>query len=253
MIKSAPHSEGITVTFQPLEARDALGRNLTYGLLDRLGLLIVGGAFTGRSFPTEAELSETHGVSRSVTREAVKMLTAKGLVSARPRQGTIIQPDSQWNLFDPDVLRWMLERRFSIDLLRHFGQLRVAIEPAAAAMAAREAHADGLALIRAGFARMQAADAGQDDVLEADVAFHVAILKASGNPFFGQFRDVVSTALKTSIRYTNRIVGRSADLEAHEAVMNAILARDDATAQTRMRVIIEDALDAIARNEAALA
>jgi DNA-binding FadR family transcriptional regulator len=100
---------------------------------------------------------------------------------------------------------------------------------------------------------MQAADAGQDDVLEADVAFHVAILKASGNPFFGQFRDVVSTALKTSIRYTNRIVGRSADLEAHEMVMNAILARDEASAQTRMRVIIEDALDAIRKNEEALA
>ena len=253
MIKRAHYPEGITVAFQPLEARDALGRNLTYGLLDRLGSMIVGGAFAGRPFPTEAELSETHGVSRSVTREAVKMLTAKGLVSARPRQGTIIQPDSQWNLFDPDVLRWMLERRFSIDLLTHFGQLRVAIEPAAAALAAREASEDGLALIRAGFARMQAADAGQDDVLEADVAFHVAILKASGNPFFGQFRDVVSTALKTSIRYTNRIVGRSADLEAHEMVMNAILVRDEASAQTRMRVIIEDALDAIRKNEEALA
>jgi hypothetical protein len=145
MIKRAHYPEGITVAFQPLEARDALGRNLTYGLLDRLGSMIVGGAFAGRPFPTEAELSETHGVSRSVTREAVKMLTAKGLVSARPRQGTIIQPDSQWNLFDPDVLRWMLERRFSIDLLTHFGQLRVAIEPAAAALAAREASEDGLA------------------------------------------------------------------------------------------------------------
>ncbi|WP_171794658.1 MULTISPECIES: FadR/GntR family transcriptional regulator [Novosphingobium] len=253
MIKKAPHREGISVAFQPLEARDALGRNLTYGLLDRLGLLIVGGAYADRPFPTEAELSDAHGVSRSVTREAVKMLTAKGLVSARPRQGTIIQPDSQWNLFDPDVLRWMLERRFSIDLLTHFGQLRVAIEPAAAALAAREATEDGLALIRAGFARMRAADAGQDDVLEADVAFHVAILKASGNPFFGQFRDVVSTALKTSIRYTNRIVGRSADLAAHEAVMEAILARDGQTAQARMRVIIEDALDAIRLNEEALA
>lgn len=240
------------MTTQPLEARDALGRNLTYGLLDRLGLLIVGGAYDEQRFPTEAELSEAHGVSRSVTREAVKMLTAKGLVSARPRQGTIIQPDSQWNLFDPDVLRWMFERRFSIDLLTHFGQLRVAIEPAAAALAAREATEEGMATIRAGFARMEAADAGHDDVLEADVAFHVAILKASGNPFFGQFRDVVSTALKTSIRYTNRISGRSADLRAHESVMNAILARDGQTAQTRMRVIIEEALEAIRRNEEAL-
>ncbi len=233
----------------PQENRDALGRNLTYGLLDRLGSQIVGDAWAGRAFPTEAELSQQHGVSRSVTREAVKMLTAKGLLTARPRQGTSIQPVSQWNLFDTDVLRWMLERRFSIDLLKQFGQLRVAIEPAAAALAAQEATDEGRALIEAGFARMLAADAGRDDVLEADVAFHVAILKASGNPFFGQFRDVVSTALKTSIRYTNRIVGRSADLDAHEGVMAAILARDPQQARARMERIIVDALDAIKHNE----
>lgn len=235
--------------FEPFEARDALGRNLTYGLLDRLGSQIVGGTFAERPFPTEADLSLQHGVSRSVTREAVKMLTAKGLVSARPRQGTIIQPVSQWNLFDPDVLRWMLERRFSIDLLIQFGQLRVAIEPAAAELAARAATDEGLTLIDAGFARMQAADRGRDDVLEADVAFHVAILRASGNPFFGQFRDVVATALKTSIRYTNRIVGRSADLEAHDRVRCAIAARDAEGARREMRTIIADALETIRRNE----
>ena len=114
----------------------ALGRNLTHGMLDTLGRAIVTGRYEHRPFPTEAEIAKTHGVSRSVTREAVKMLTAKGLVSARPRQGTIVQPASAWNLFDTDVLRWTLERKFSVDLLRHFNQLRVAIEPEAAALAA---------------------------------------------------------------------------------------------------------------------
>lgn len=231
------------------ETRSSLGRNLTYGLLDRLGSQIIGGLYAEKPFPTEAELSVQNGVSRSVTREAVKMLTAKGLVSARPRQGTVIQPSSEWNLFDTDVLRWMLEKRFSIDLLKQFSQLRVAIEPAAAALAAREADEAGLGSIAAGFARMQAAEEGRDDVLEADVAFHVAILSASGNPFFGQFRDVVSTALKTSIRYTNRIVGRSADLESHERVKNAILSRDPEAAHDAMKLIIVDALDAIEHNE----
>lgn len=236
---------------EPMDARDKLGRNLTHGLLDKLGSMIVGDLFSGKAFPTEAELSEQNGVSRSVTREAVKMLTAKGLLSARPRQGTIIQPVSQWNLFDPDVLRWMLERRFSIDLLIQFGQLRAAIEPAAAALAAKSADEAGFALIRAGYARLAAADVGQDDTLEADVAFHVAILRASGNPFFGQFRDVVSTALKTSIRYTNRMAGRTADLAAHEGVMNAIFARDDKGAHRKMQAIIEDALSTILHHEEA--
>lgn len=245
-----PQGRLVNMEASKSDARDLLGRNLTHGLLDRLGSQIVGDHFAGRPFPTEAELSQIHGVSRSVTREAVKMLTAKGMVSARPRQGTIIQPVSQWNLFDPDVLRWMLERRFSIELLIHFGQLRVAIEPAAAALAATSADAEGLRQIQAGFARMVAADEGRDDVLEADVEFHVSILKASRNPFFGQFRDVVSTALKTSIRYTNKIVGRSADLAAHKAVLDAIVARDGALAQERMRAIIEDALATIMANEA---
>src|SRR3954468_10298071 len=86
-----------------------LGRNLTYGLLDVLGRAIVIGNYEKRGFPTEAELATQHGVSRSVTREAVKMLTAKGLLSARPKQGTTVQPSSAWNLFDTDVLRWLLE------------------------------------------------------------------------------------------------------------------------------------------------
>src|SRR3546814_317147 len=116
-----------------------LGRNLTYGMLDAIGRAIVVGDYDGATFPTEAELAKQHGVSRSVTREAVKMLTAKGLLSARPRQGTIVQPTTSWNLFDTDVLRWLLERQFPIDLLRQFNELRVAIEPEAAALAARVA------------------------------------------------------------------------------------------------------------------
>jgi DNA-binding FadR family transcriptional regulator len=225
-----------------------LGRNLTYGLLDLLGRQIVTGVFENKAFPTEAELSIQHSVSRSVTREAVKMLTAKGLLTARPRQGTSIQPVASWNLFDPDVLRWLLERKFSIELLSQFNQLRAAIEPAAAALAAGSADERGIALIEAGFARMEAAERGDDDVLDADIAFHLAILRASGNPFFAQFRDVVATALRTSIRMTNRIVGRTADLAAHGAVRDAIVARDPVAAQNAMRAIIGDVMDLIARH-----
>ncbi|MGH6613497.1 FadR/GntR family transcriptional regulator [Sphingomonas sp.] len=229
----------------PGEIRTSLGRNLTYGLLDHLGKTIVTGGYTNTPFPTEAELSKQHGVSRSVTREAVKMLTTKGLLSARPRQGTIVQPDTAWNLFDPDVLRWLLERKFSLKLLREFNELRVAIEPAAAALAATAADKHGLQLIRAGFDRMTAAEAGDDDALEADIAFHLSILRASANPFFAQFRDVVATALRTSIRFTNRIQGRSADLAAHEAVLRAIEARDPDASRAAMLQIIEDVMEVI--------
>ena len=232
------------------DARPQLGRNLTYGMLDSLGRAIVTGRYEQEAFPTEAELAKQHGVSRSVTREAVKMLTAKGLLSARPRQGTVVQPSQNWNLFDTDVLRWLLERKFSVDLLRQFNELRVAIEPEAAALAARVASADDLRAISDGLERMAAAERGEDDTLEADIAFHVAILRASENPFYAQFRDVVSTALRTSIRYTNRIKGRTASLGDHAAVRDAIAARDPERARTAMRALIGDVLDLIERVEA---
>lgn len=226
----------------PSDVRTSLGRNLTWGMLDQLGKAIVIGAYEATPFPTEAELSKQHGVSRSVTREAVKMLSAKGLLSARPRQGTVVQPPSRWNLFDADVLNWLLERKFSLELLAHFNQLRNSIEPAAAALAAQHADQAGVEAIRAGFARMRAAEAGDDDTLEADIAFHLAILRASANPFFAQFRDVVATALRTSIRFTNRIKGRTADLAAHEAVKIAIEQRDAERARRAMLAIIDDVM-----------
>ncbi len=227
------------------DTRPQLGRNLTYGMLDSLGRAIVTGAYEGKVFPTEAGLAEQHGVSRSVTREAVKMLTAKGLLSARPRQGTVVEPAASWNLFDTDVLRWLLERQFSLDLLRHFNQLRVAIEPEAAALAARFGDEDDHHQIAAGLARMVAAERGDDEPLDADIAFHVAILRASKNPFYSQFRDVVTTALRKSIRFTNRIKGRTASIADHAAVAHAIEARDPDAARTAMRHLISDVLELI--------
>ena len=226
-------------------------RNLTYGLLDHLGRAIVVGQYEGALFPTEAALAQEHAVSRSVTREAVKMLTAKGLLTARPRKGTTVQPAGLWNLFDPDVLRWLLERKFSLTLLRHFTELRIAIEPAAAALAAEAADPASVGEIVAGFERMEAAQAGKDDPLEADIDFHLAILRASANPFYAQFQDVVSTALRTSIRFTNRIQGRTASLPQHAAVLMAIRGRDADGARAAMTVLVEDVMVLIADAERA--
>lgn len=226
----------------PQEIRTSLGRNLTYGLLDVLGKMIVTGAFDDRPFPIEAELAKQHGVSRSVTREAVKMLTAKGLLSARPRQGTIITPQEAWNLFDTDVLRWLLERKFSLSLLRQFTELRVNIEPGAARLAAQAGSEEGHELIRRAFARMEAAERGDDNALWSDIAFHVSVLEASGNPFYAQFREVVATALQTSIQFTNRYRGTNASLPAHKAVLDAIVARDADTAAETMHGLINDVL-----------
>lgn len=225
------------------------GQNLTYWMLDTLGKAIVTGRYDETPFPTESDLAKQNGVSRSVTREAVKMLTAKGLLTARPRKGTSVQPAANWNLFDTDVLRWLLERKFSLDLLRQFSELRIAIEPAAAALAARAADNEGLAEIEAGYRRMEAAEAGADDPLDADIAFHLAILRASANPFYAQFQDLVSTALRTSIRFTNRFKGRTASLAQHHAVLAAIQQRQPTVADAAMQALIADVMALIGEAE----
>ena len=233
---------------EPSRGGDPFGRNLTFGLLDALGRAIVTGEYDDARFPTEAELAAEHGVSRSVTREAVKMLTAKGLLTARPRKGTTVQPSSSWNLFDTDVLRWLLERNFSLDLLRHFTELRIAIEPAAAALAARNADEADIEAVKAGYRRMEDAAVGEDDHLDSDIDFHIAVLEASGNPFYRQFRDVVATALQKSISFTNRNGGR-ASLPAHAAVLKAIEARNAKGAEAAMTRIIASVRDQIKEAE----
>jgi len=222
-------------------------RNITYGLVESLGQSIVGGGYAvDHPFSTEAELSKQYGASRSVTREAVKMLTAKGLLSARPRQGTCVQPEEYWNLLDPDVLRWLLERKFSLQLLRDFTEVRLAIEPTAAALAARHADADGIAKIQHGIERMRAAERGEDDPLAADIAFHVAVLDATKNPFYIQLDELVNTALRISIRFTNSLKGvRQASVPAHEKVVFAIVARDPTAASAAMNALLVEVMDLI--------
>lgn len=220
-------------------------RSLTYALVESLGQLIVTGEFDAKPFPTEGELSRQHGTSRSVTREAVKMLTAKGLLRARPRQGTSVTPEKHWNLLDPDVLRWLLERKFSLELLTEFTEMRLAIEPAAAALAAKRADAPALAGLRAGYQRMTAAAKGEDEAVVADIAFHTAVLAATGNRFFAQLDPLINTALRISIRLTNRIKGRAADLAQHREVLNAILAGDADRASDAMRVLVSEVIELI--------
>ena len=222
-------------------------RSLTQTIVHDLGLAIVCGTYGAENpFPIEAELCKQYNVSRSILREAVKMLTSKGLLSARPRQGTWVQPEQNWNLLDPDVLRWLLERKFSLKLLAEFTEMRLAIEPQAAAFAAERGGEAQLRAIEAAIARMQAAEVGEDDPLSADIAFHVAVLEASDNRFYAQIKDLIDTALRISIRLTNQLKGVSrASVEDHRKILDAILARDPAAARQASLALIEEAMELI--------
>lgn len=212
--------------------------------MHELGQAIAVGEYgPANPFPIEAELCRRLGLSRSVLREAVKMLTAKGMLGSRPRQGTSVEPERGWNLLDPDVLSWLLERKFSSELLLQFMEVRLAIEPMAARLAARSSDSEASGAIALALERMKAADAGGDDPLASDIAFHVAILQASGNPFYARLRDLVAAALHTSIRLTNEAKGvRLASIAEHAAVYNAIKRGDEDAASEAMHDLITEAM-----------
>lgn len=227
--------------------RNRPGNNLTYSIVQDLGTSIVSGTYSSdNKFPVEAKLCEQYGASRSVLREAVKMLTAKGLLAARPRQGTWVEPEENWNNLDPDVLTWLLNRKLDIALLEEFTEIRLAVEPMAASLAAQRAKDSDLLLIKNALARMQAAEAGDDEPHEADVAFHVAVLQASDNRFIGELRELIGTALRFSSRLTNRLKSVPfASVEDHKAVADAIMAGKPRAASRAMTSIINEVLELI--------
>jgi DNA-binding FadR family transcriptional regulator len=217
--------------------------NLTDHVAGDLGRSIVSGDYAaGDVFQIDA-LSKTFAASRTVMREAVKALTAKGLVTSRASVGTIVSAEESWNLSDPDVLSWFLHAKGTrLDLIREFNDFRIAIEPTAAALAARRGNANAIAKIDAALERMRAAERGEDDSLDADVAFHVAVLHASGNRFFVNMRHTIDVALRISIRVTNRQKAVAvASANDHAKVADAIRVGDPEGARAAMLTLLVEA------------
>lgn len=222
-------------------------RNLTQELVHELGSAIVRGDYVvdGR-FPSEAAIGETFDVGRSATREAVKMLAAKGLIHSRPKKGISVLPESQWNLFDPDVLGWLLDARPSRELLLEFAQMRIGIEPEAAALAALYGTAEMVAKIETAHQRMIAAAGGRDDPLASDIDFHIAILRASGNRFCAHLSTFVETALRVSIRFTNATKGvKGPDVSAHGDILGAIKKKNANLARKQVRKLLLETIELI--------
>lgn len=222
-------------------------RNLTQQLTYELGKAIVQGKYkVDASFPTEAELSAQYSISRSVTREAVKMLTAKGLICSRPRKGIRVQPPGQWNMFDSDVLNWTLATKPSLQLLKEFTQLRAAIEPEAVALAAVGATNEQIQALAAAVQRMDLAEHGDDDPLDADIEFHTRLLEASNNRFYIQFCDFIQAALRVSIACTNQLKAvKSASTADHRAIYEHIARGEVDEGRDCMRALLDEAMTLI--------
>lgn len=149
----------------------------------------------GAVLPPESDLELRFGVGRGVVREAIKMLSGKGLVSVRPRHGTRVLPRREWSLLDRDVLNWLVgQDKPDRDLLLAIQEVRSIIEPAAAALAARRATKVDRQRINTALVAMETSD-NQDSATAADKAFHLAVLDATHNPVLQGFRGAIDTIL----------------------------------------------------------
>lgn len=210
---------------------------------------ITGGLYPpGSTLPIEPALCSELGVSRTVVREAVKTLVAKGLLTTGPRVGTRVQPKSSWNLYDPDVIDWRFAAGVDEALLRDVIDLRLTFEPAGCEFAARRATADDLARIELAYADMAAAVEGRGPYFVADIDFHTSLLAAAHNQFFAALSPLITAILKVSIRLSVRNRdGAAASLPLHRAVADAIAARDSEGARLAMRRLILGAREDIDR------
>lgn len=223
------------------------GMNLTQQVADTLGNAIIKGVYGSHNpVPSEATLCEQMQVSRSAAREAVKSLAAKGLITSRARQGIRVLPETEWNLFDADVLRWIRDSNPSLELLREFTELRVAIEPEAATLAAQRQNLEKISAIGAALERMSRAENGLDDPLESDIAFHLSILNASENRFFMQLGRIIDTTLRVSIRFTNMRTGvRTGNYAEHKKIYDAIVDNQPEAAAEQATKLMQGALNTI--------
>jgi len=221
--------------------------NLTWRVTDALGRAIVGNVYApGAVLPREDELSARNGVGRSAVREAVKVLEGKGLIEVRPRRGTSVLPFGRWNLYDHDVLSWMRAGAPSRGLLTELLEARRAFEPAAASWAALRGADEAINAVADAYCRMEASHRALDDPYEADLAFHSAVLEASGNRFFAGLSPLIGTALMFSFRVTNTARGDAVgDLAAHRCVLDAIAERRPDEAEAAMRALLTDVGDVL--------
>lgn len=217
--------------------------NLCGQVVHSLGQQILSGEIKpGQAIPQETVLCDQMGVSRTVIREAVKSLAAKGLVESRAKRGTLVLPPHVWNYLDPEVLDWQAQVGVSGDLLCHLTEFRQGIEPTAASLAAKHSSDKELETIREAFAAMVDAVDSVEDFVAADLRFHTAILHATGNPFFSPVANVISASLTSSLRVTNRKpAANRLSLPVHERVMDAICDRDPKAAEREMRSLLDDA------------
>ncbi|MEU5156808.1 FCD domain-containing protein [Glycomyces sp. NPDC021274] len=224
-----------------IERRNRSGASLHDPVLEKLGMEIAAGELPAGHVLTLDAIQERFGISRTVAREAMRILESMGLVESRRRVGITVRPIAEWNVFDPKVIWWRLSGPDRGAQLRTLTELRIAVEPLAAGAAARAATAAQRARVveLAAVLRSLGEAADLTEFMERDVEFHALLLQASGNEMFGALADVVAAVLRGRTQLglmPHKPVPEAMDL--HDAVAAAIADGRSAEAEAAMRALL---------------
>ncbi|KQO77624.1 FadR/GntR family transcriptional regulator [Rhizobium sp. Leaf262] len=207
-----------------------------------LGSAIVSGRIPeGSLLPNDAELSLRFGVSRTVLRETMKTLAAKRLVEPKAKVGTRVLEKSSWNFFDPDVLGWRCDAGLDPEFINHLADIRLALEPAAAAAAARHASSEDIVSLYTIAAQFDNVNHTPESIAKVDLDFHLAVARISGNPFMRSASGLIEAALAISFQLSSPASSPETISEIasnHLRIVHAIAARDEDAAIKAMRQVI---------------
>ena len=222
---------------------DSSGKRLRiHGLVARdLGTAIVSGRYRpGELLHGEIEASDRLKISRTAYREALRILSAKGLVESRPKTGTKVSPRVKWHMLDPDVLQWIFAFEPSDSILESLFELRRVVEPEAAVLAAQRRSDDHISRMAKALDAMQKHTLATEAGREADQDFHAALLEASGNPFLITLTSGVGAAVAWTTVFKQRHAPLRRDpIPDHRRVFEGVAAGDLEAARAAMMDLVD--------------
>jgi GntR family transcriptional regulator, galactonate operon transcriptional repressor len=219
------------------------GRGLHGQVVNELGARIVSGRLEPDESIDVTELEAEFDISRTVLREALKVLAAKGLVDARQKRGTFVRSRADWQLLDVDVLRWRLSGQSTGALLSQLAEVRSIVEPAGARLAAQRRDDDDLAALTEALEAMADADPAGPEAVEADLRFHRLLLTASHNELLVSMAAMIEVALaaRDSLVHAGNEVRDP--VPTHRAVVEAVAGGDPDAAEHAVRALLAQAVE----------
>jgi GntR family galactonate operon transcriptional repressor len=237
----------------PPRRRDARStypvRGLNGHVVQTIGRRIASGFYEQGGILNLDAIGKELDVSRTVVREALKVLTAKGMVDARPKRGTFVRPRHEWSLLDPDLLRWQFDGRRDAAFFAKLTEFRAIVEPAGARLATLRRTEDDLLELEAALEEMRAARRDADALTAADVRFHCALLAAAHNEFLDQMQVVIETGLYARDALVYDAEDWSDPVPVHAAVLDAVRVRDGDGAEAAVLSLLDLSVQDLERIE----